>query len=125
MNHPLAKLPEHPQPVNRQAALITAKTSRDNLPPMTPEQTVNRCKHLARVMEKEYPPARARWTYVLNLAAQEMGYKCFNNMCSELGIRPEESATDKSALIRRNQELQFRVLELEEAILLIESLPER
>jgi hypothetical protein len=64
MNNSLAALPTHSNPINKQAALVLAKTNVDDLPPMSPEMKINKCKDIAKIIEKEYPPAIGRWAYM-------------------------------------------------------------
>jgi len=114
MNNSLAALPTHSNPINKQAALVLAKTNVDDLPPMSPEMKINKCKDIAKIIEKEYPPAIGRWAYCLNLAAIELGYKCYADMQAKLGMKiTSRSGDERNERMRQIQELQFKVAMLE------------
>lgn len=115
MTHALAVMPDHPQPVNRQAALAVARSTFNDELPLTPEEKVERCKRFAKAIRKDYPDAVGKYSYLLNVAAQEMGYKSYDGMRQTLGLMTEYDH-ERKTLFQENQALTKRVLELEEQL---------
>lgn len=118
---PVTKLSSHPEPVNTTARLVVQPQNPDNMTQeQIAEERINTCKTMAYNMGKSFPDAPGKHTYLLNVAAKELGYKDFDHMRRMLDVSPkvadEATRPERTNLVRRNQMLQFRVLELEEEI---------